>query len=113
MTRDAAPRTADTSPAIGRDYSRAEGRAGVRPVPFRRLRHGHPEQIKDKVNKYAFSGGRLRSRHREKAATEVDISWKWPRLLHGRRRQAEDDRRACSSACAERRDQEELVCLTP
>ena len=38
-----------------------------------------PKQIKDKVNKYAFSGGRLTvEEHREKGGDlEVDISWKW------------------------------------
>ena len=38
-----------------------------------------PKQIKDKVNKYAFSGGRLTvEEHREKGGDlDVDISWKW------------------------------------
>ena len=84
MTRDAAPRIGGHKPALieSRFFPALKGESG-------KMSASDPssaiyvtdtaKQIKDKVNKYAFSGGRLTvEEHREKGGDlDVDISWKW------------------------------------
>ena len=84
MTRDAAPRIGGHKPALieSRFFPALKGESGKMSAsdPTSAIYvTDTPKQIKDKVNKYAFSGGRLTvEEHREKGGDlEVDISWKW------------------------------------
>ena len=84
MTRDAAPRIGGHKPALieSRFFPALKGESGKMSAsdPSSAIYvTDTPKQIKDKVNKYAFSGGRLTvEEHREKGGDlDVDISWKW------------------------------------
>ena len=84
MTRDAAPRIGGHKPALveSRFFPALKGESGKMSAsdPTSAIYvTDTPKQIKDKVNKYAFSGGRLTvEEHRERGGDlDVDISWKW------------------------------------
>ena len=109
MTRDAAPRIGGHKPALveSRFFPALKGESGKMSAsdPSRYVLHfpnpaslfaetrltlsflytsaiyvtDTPKQIKDKINKYAFSGGReTLEEHREKGGDlDVDIPWKW------------------------------------
>ena len=84
MTRDAAPRIGGHKPALveSRFFPALKGESGKMSAsdPTSAIYvTDTPKQIKDKVNKYAFSGGReTLEEHRELGGNlDVDIPWKW------------------------------------
>jgi tryptophanyl-tRNA synthetase len=84
MTRDAAPRIGGYKPALveSRFFPALKGESGKMSAsdPTSAIYvTDSPNQIKDKVNKYAFSGGQLTVEdHRRLGGNlDVDISWKW------------------------------------
>lgn len=84
MTRDAAPRIGGHKPALveSRFFPALKGESGKMSAsdPSSAIYvTDTPKQIKDKINKYAFSGGReTLEEHRKKGGDlDVDIPWKW------------------------------------
>ena len=84
MTRDAAPRIGGHKPALveSRFFPALKGESGKMSAsdPTSAIYvTDTPKQIKDKVNKYAFSGGReTLEEHRALGGDlNVDIPWKW------------------------------------
>lgn len=84
MTRDVAPRLGQLKPALieSRFFPALQGESGkmsASDTTSAIFVNDTPADIKNKVNKYAFSGGRQTiQEHREKGADlEVDVSWKY------------------------------------
>jgi tryptophanyl-tRNA synthetase len=84
MTRDAAPKLGHLKPALieSRFFPALQGESGKMSASDTNSAifvNDTPKQIKNKVNKYAFSGGGATvEEHREKGANlDVDVSWKW------------------------------------
>lgn len=84
MTRDAAPRIGGYKPALveSRFFPALKGESGKMSAsdPTSAIYvTDSPKQINDKINKYAFSGGKeTLEEHREKGGDlNVDIPWKW------------------------------------
>ena len=84
MTRDAAPRIGGHKPALveSKFFPALKGESGKMSAsdPTSAIYvTDSPKEIKTKINKYAFSGGReTLEEHREKGGDlDVDISWKW------------------------------------
>ena len=122
MTRDAAPRIGGYKPALveSRFFPALKGESGKMSAsdPTSAIYvTDTPKQIKDKVNKYAFSGGRLTvEEHREKGGDlDVDISWKWLNFfMDDDERLAEIGREYGSGRMLSGEIKKELIeCLTP
>jgi len=84
MTRDAAPKLGHLKPALieSRFFPALQGESGKMSASDTNSAifvSDTPKMIKNKVNKYAFSGGGATvEEHREKGADlDVDVSWKW------------------------------------
>ena len=84
MTRDVAPRLGHLKPALieSRFFPALQGESGKMSASDETSAifvSDTPKQIKNKVNKYAFSGGRVTvEEHRALGANlDVDVSWKW------------------------------------
>jgi tryptophanyl-tRNA synthetase len=84
MTRDAAPKLGHLKPALieSRFFPALQGESGKMSASDSNSAifvNDTPKVIKNKVNKYAFSGGGATvEEHRKKGANlDVDVSWKW------------------------------------
>lgn len=84
MTRDVSPRIGYAKPALieSRFFPALQGESGKMSASDANSAifvNDTPKQIKDKVNKHAFSGGGATlEEHRAKGANlDVDVPWKW------------------------------------
>lgn len=84
MTRDVAPRLGHHKPALieSRFFPALQGESGKMSASDENSAifvTDTPKAIRNKVNKYAFSGGGMTTEeHREHGANlDVDVSWKW------------------------------------
>jgi tryptophanyl-tRNA synthetase len=122
MTRDAAPRIGGYKPALveSRFFPALKGESGKMSAsdPSSAIYvTDTPKQIKDKVNKYAFSGGQLTVEdHRRLGGNlDVDISWKWLNFFMDDDEALEKIGKAYSSGqmLSGEIKQELIQCLTP